>query len=60
MNFAVSFGVSEVDGYLVRKVADFAGHIGLEVLESRGGVNGEMTDVNCGVAVKVDEGNLEG
>ena len=60
VDFAVSFGVSKVDGYLVRKEADFAGHIGLEVLESRGGVNGEMADVNCGVDVKVDDGNLEG
>ena len=60
VDFAVSFGVSEVDGYLVRKEADFVGHIGLEVLESRGGVNGEIADFNCGVAVKVDEGNLEG
>ena len=40
MDFVVSFGVSELDGYLVRKETDFASHIGLEVLESRGGANG--------------------
>ena len=60
VDFAVSFGVSEVDGYLVRKEADFAGHIGLEILESGGGLNGEFANVNCGVVVKEDEGNLEG
>ena len=60
MDFAVSFGVSEVDGYLVRKETDFAGHIGLEVIESRGGANGEIACVKSGVNVKVDEGDLEG
>ena len=40
----------------MRGEADSVGHVGLEVLEAHGGVNGEMADVDCGVAVKEDDG----